>query len=101
MKEKIRVAICGYGHLGQGVEKALFNPANRDMELVTRRNPLSIKPVAPVEVVYFNEIGQYKDKIDVVILCGGSAKDLPKQGPIIARMFNTVDSFDTHARIAE
>lgn len=104
MKKKIRVAICGYGNLGKGVAKALSNPANRDMELVaifTRRNPLSIKPVAPVEVVYFNEIGQYKDKIDVVILCGGSAKDLPKQGPMIARMFNTVDSFDTHARIPE
>lgn len=101
---KIKVAICGYGNLGRGVEKALANPANRDMELVaifTRRNPLSITPVSDVKVVSIDDIENYKGKIDVVILCGGSAKDLPEQGPEIASMFNTVDSFDTHAKIPE
>lgn len=101
---QIKVAICGYGNLGKGVEKALFNPANRDMELVaifTRRNPLTIDSVSGVPVVSIDNITYYRNKIDVVILCGGSAKDLPKQGPKIASMFSTVDSFDTHAKIPE
>lgn len=101
---KIKVAICGYGNLGKGVEKALSNPANQDMELVaifTRRNPQSINPVSGVDVVSIDDIECYRGKIDVMILCGGSAKDLPEQGPKIASMFNTVDSFDTHAKIPE
>lgn len=99
-----KVAICGYGNLGRGVEKALSNPANRDMELVaifTRRNPEDIHPVSGVEVIHIDEIYNYADKIDVVILCGGSAKDLPEQGPKVAQYFSTVDSFDTHAKIPE
>ena len=102
--EKIRVAICGYGNLGKGVEKALLNPANNDMELVaifTRRNPKDIETISKVEVISIEKMNEYNDKIDVVILCGGSAKDLPEQGPNIASIFNTVDSFDTHANISE
>ncbi len=97
-----KVAICGYGNLGRGVEKALSNPANRDMELVaifTRRNPEDIHPASGVGVIHIDEIYNYVGEIDVVILCGGSAKDLPEQGPKIAEYFNTVDSFDTHAKI--
>lgn len=97
-----KVAICGYGNLGRGVEKALSNPANRDMELAaifTRRNPEDIHPASGVDVIHINEIYNYVGEIDVVILCGGSAKDLPEQGPKIAEYFNTVDSFDTHAKI--
>ncbi len=100
----IKVAICGYGNLGKGVEKALSNSANQDMELVaifTRREPETIHPVSDAKVIPIQEIKDYVKKIDVVILCGGSAQDLPKQGPEIASMFNTVDSFDTHAKIPE
>ena len=104
MKEKINVAICGYGNLGKGVEKALNNTANCDMKLVaiiTRRNPNTITSASGAPVISIEKIADYKDDIDVVILCGGSATDLPKQGPEIAVMFNTVDSFDTHAKIPE
>ena len=103
--EKIRVAIFGYGNLGRGVEKALSNPVNKkDMELVaifTRREPSSIHSVSGVKVISVQDIEDYKEDIDVVILCLGSAKDLPEWGPEIASMFNTVDSFDTHAKIPE
>ncbi len=101
---KIRVAICGYGNLGKGVEKALLNRANQDMELVsifTRRNPESINTISNTKVISVSEIESYKNDIDVLILCGGSATDLPVQGPLFASMFNTVDSFDTHAKIPE
>lgn len=108
MSSKIKVAICGYGNLGRGVEKALSNPANCDMELVaifTRREPKSITPVSDVPVYSTDAIGSSLGsvdiQIDVLILCGGSAKDLPVQGPQFARMYNTVDSFDTHARIPQ
>lgn len=100
----IKVAICGYGNLGKGVEKALSNPVNRDLKLTaifTRRNPEEIESVSGVDVISIDNIENYSDEIDVVILCGGSAKDLPEQGPKIASMFNTVDSFDTHAKIPE
>ena len=99
----IRIGILGYGNLGKGVELAVA--AAPDMELVavfTRRDPssLSIK-TAGVPVVSVNDVADYKDKIDVMILCGGSATDLPVQTPQYAGMFNVVDSFDTHARIPE
>lgn len=96
----IRIGIVGYGNLGKGVEKSIRQ--NSDMELVgifTRRSPESIQ--AEVPVFSLNDAESYKDKVDVMILCGGSATDLPEQGPELARMFNTVDSFDTHARIPE
>lgn len=100
MKEnKIRVAILGYGNLGKGVESQLAK--NPDMELVcifTRRDPSSLKTNSSVPVVSADDAEKWKDKIDVVFLCGGSATDLPTQGPLFASMFNTVCSFDTHAK---
>jgi Dihydrodipicolinate reductase, N-terminus. len=103
MKNKIRIGIVGYGNLGKGVELAIER--NDDMELVaifTRRKPEGITPFTEnVKVVHISEVENYKQDIDVMILCGGSATDLPKQGPELARLFNTVDSFDTHAKIPE
>ena len=99
----MRIGIVGYGNLGRGVESAIRQ--NADMELVavfTRRDPASVKirtagvPVLPLEAAL-----EMKDRIDVMILCGGSAKDLPEQTPAFAEHFNVIDSFDTHARIPE
>ncbi len=99
--KKIKIGIVGYGHLGKGVELALMQ--NSDMELVavfTRRDPGCIKPAhASSRVCRVEEAAAMQDKIDVMILCGGSAADLPKQGPAFASLFNTIDSFDTHAKI--
>lgn len=98
---KIRIGIVGYGNLGKGVLKSL--KLNEDMELVaifTRRNIIDIAPVEKGIIIdNVDNINSYIDKIDVMILCGGSAKDLPVQTPKIASYFNTVDSFDTHALI--
>lgn len=100
---KIRLGIVGYGNLGKGVKAALKQ--NTDMELVaifTRRDVTSIIIAdEQVEVVNIDKVDDYIDKIDVMILCGGSATDLPEQGPYLAKMFNMVDSFDTHAKIPE
>lgn len=99
---KTRVAIAGYGNLGRGVELAIRQ--NPDMELVgifTRRDPASVQPVSEVPVWPVSEAQERKDQIDVMILCGGSATDLPQQGPEFARLFNTIDSFDTHAKIPD
>lgn len=101
-KEKIRIGILGYGNLGKGVELAI--KANDDMELVaifTRRNPKEIQTVYFKNVLNISEMEKWKDKIDVLLLCGGSATDLPEQGPYYAKNFNTVDSYDTHAKIPE
>ena len=98
----IRIGILGYGNLGRGIECAIRQ--NSDMELVavfTRRAPETVKTVGDVSVLHISEAENYKDKIDVMILCGGSATDLPIQSPKYAEMFNIVDSFDTHARIPE
>lgn len=100
MGDGIRVGIVGYGNLGRGVEMALGQ--NPDMELAavfTRRPPQSVD--SKVRMEHISEIGSYQGKVDVMILCGGSATDLPEQGPAIAAQFNTVDSFDTHAKIPE
>ena len=100
--EKIKVAIAGYGNLGKGIESQLSK--NPDMELVcifTRRDPNSLQVKSNVPVVHEDNIENWKDKIDVVFLCGGSATDLPIQGPKYAQYFNTVDSFDTHAKALE
>ena len=100
--EKIRIAIAGYGNLGKGVESQITK--NPDMELVciiTRRKPESIITNSSVPVINESEIENWKDKIDVVILCGGSATDLPVQGPKFAKIYNTVCSFDTHAKAFE
>lgn len=100
MSDKFRVGIVGYGNLGKGVEKALGQ--NEDCELVaifTRRDPDQV--AARSKLVSLANILEYREKIDVLILCGGSATDLPVQGPSLAAHFNTVDSFDTHAKIPE
>ena len=99
---KIRIAIAGYGNLGKGTELAVTNAA--DMELVcvfTRRDPSSVKTKSGVPVFSFDDAVNMQDKIDVVVLCGGSAKDLPVQTPELAKYFNVVDSFDTHAKIPQ
>lgn len=97
----IRVAIAGYGNLGRGVECAVN--ANEDMELVgifTRRAPESIVPATEGVPVYpLSEAESMKENIDVMIICGGSATDLPALTPMLARDFNVIDSFDTHANI--
>lgn len=97
----IKIGIAGYGNLGRGVEAALRQ--NPDMELAavfTRRNPQTLELAdRTVPVLALEAAAQWKGKIDVMILCGGSAKDLPEQTPTLARLFNVVDSFDTHAKI--
>lgn len=99
----IRIGIMGYGNLGRGVEYAVAQ--NPDMQLAavfTRRDPASIRTLTPdVPVLAADKAAEMQDKIDVMILCGGSATDLPKQTPALARLFNVVDSFDTHACIPE
>ncbi len=98
---KIRIGILGYGNLGRGIESAIRQ--NDDMELVavfTRRNPEYVKiQTTDVPVIHVDNILDMKDNIDVLILCGGSATDLPIQTPEYAKYFNVVDSFDTHAKI--
>ncbi len=101
-KNKIKVAIAGYGNLGKGIEGELNK--NPDMELVcifTRRNPEELKIKSNVPIVHESDIENWKDKIDLVFLCGGSATDLPIQGPKYAELFNTIDSYDTHAKALE
>ena len=99
----IKIGILGYGNLGRGVECAVKQ--NDDMEFVavfTRRNPEDVKILTETATVCnVADVEDWKDKIDVMIICGGSATDLPKQTPVYAKMFNVIDSFDTHARIPE
>ena len=99
----IKIGIAGYGNLGRGVECAVKQ--NPDMTLAavfTRRNPEDVQILTEgVPVCRIADAAEWKDKIDVMILCGGSATDLPEQTPALARMFNVIDSFDTHARIPE
>ena len=99
----VKIGILGYGNLGRGVECAVKQ--NDDMELVavfTRRNPEDVKILTETATVCnVADVEDWKDKIDVMIICGGSATDLPKQTPVYAKMFNVIDSFDTHARIPE
>ncbi|ALE92882.1 diaminopimelate dehydrogenase [Arthrobacter alpinus] len=103
MSAQIRMGIAGYGNLGRGVEAAIAK--NADMELVgiySRRDPSSVVPLGQDTPVYsMDALAAHTNDIDVLILCGGSKSDLPDQGPALAAMFNTVDSFDTHARIPE
>ena len=99
----IRIGILGYGNLGRGIECAVKH--NPDMELkavFTRRDPSTVQILTPGVTVYsVNQIEEFKDQIDVLILCGGSATDLPKQTPEYVKWFHVVDSFDTHAKIPE
>ncbi len=100
---KIRIGIFGYGNLGRGVESAIRQ--NKDMELVavfTRRDPKTLKlQTEKVPVYHVDKVKEMTNDIDVMILCGGSATDLPVQTPELAKYFNVIDSFDTHARIPE
>lgn len=99
---KIRVGIVGYGNLGRGVECAVSKAD--DMELValfTRRSPENVKTRTNVPVYHISKAIDMKNEIDVMILCGGSANDLPVQTPELAKHFNVIDSFDTHAKIPE
>lgn len=99
----IRIGIVGYGNLGKGVEAAVYN--NNDMQLVavfTRRDPSSVCVKTPnVKVDSYSNMAAYKDEIDIMVNCGGSATDLPETTPEIAELFSVIDSFDTHARIPE
>ncbi|MBE5878077.1 MAG: diaminopimelate dehydrogenase, partial [Lachnospiraceae bacterium] len=99
---KIRIGIMGYGNLGRGIECAVRQ--NDDMELVgvfTRRAPEDVKTLTDVPVYHVDKLAEMKDTIDVLMMCGGSATDLPKQTVEYAKYFNVVDSFDTHAKIPE
>ena len=100
---KIRIGIVGYGNIGRGVEQAIKR--NEDMELAavfTRRDPASVKVATEgVKVVHMDDMLSMKGDVDVMVLCGGSATDLPVMGPEIAADFNTIDSFDTHANIPQ
>lgn len=98
----IKIGILGYGNLGKGIEKVIKD--NKDMELVaifTRREPSSLKSLTNTKIISVDDIENWQDKIDVLILCGGSATDLPWQTPKYAEYFNVIDSFDTHAKIKE
>lgn len=99
----MRIAIYGYGNLAKGVEAAIANSPDATLVAVfTRRDPSKVKTQLPdIPVYHTSEITGFIGKIDCVILCGGSATDLPEMTPAIARMFNVVDSFDTHAKIPE
>ena len=96
----MKIAIYGYGNLGRGIESAALQ--NDDVELIgvfTRRDPKTVETVTGVQVYMAENILGFKDQIDVLIICGGSATDLPKMTPVLAANFNVVDSFDTHAEI--
>ena len=98
----IRIGILGYGNLGRGVEAAIT--MNPDLELAavfTRRSPETVKVRTGAKVLHADELEHMQDEIDVLVLCGGSATDLPVQTPKYAAMYNVVDSFDTHAKIPE
>lgn len=98
----IKIGIVGYGNLGRGVESAISH--SQDMEVVgvfTRRAPKTVKVHTNVPVFQMDKLNEMKGKIDVLILCGGSANDLPTQTVALARDFNVIDSFDTHAKIPE
>ncbi|MBE6862072.1 MAG: diaminopimelate dehydrogenase, partial [Ruminococcus sp.] len=101
--EKIRIGIAGYGNLGRGVELAVRQ--NDDMELVavfTRRDPATVSILTEgVKICRLDDAKNMTNDIDVMIICGGSATDLPEQTPELAKYFNVIDSFDTHARIPE
>lgn len=101
--EKIRIGIVGYGNIGRGVEQAIAR--NEDMELkavFTRRDPAAVAiKTEGAAVKHFDDMVSMKNEIDVMVLCGGSATDLPVIGPEVAANFNTIDSFDTHAKIPE
>ena len=98
----MKIAIYGYGNLGRGVECAVVNSSDAELfGVFTRRAPETVKTVSGCRVYHVDDILNYKNDIDVVIICGGSATDLPKMTPDLSQNFNVVDSFDTHAKIPE
>ncbi len=98
----IRIGIVGYGNLGRGVENAVKQNPDTELSVVfTRRDPATLKIASNATVASINDAEAWKDKVDVLIMCGGSATDLPVQTPKFAEMFNVIDSFDTHAKIPE
>lgn len=98
----MRIGIYGYGNLGRGVECAIKHHSDASLVGVfTRRSPESVKTVSGAAVYSAERIPEFKDKIDVLIICGGSATDLPEMTPSLAKDFNVIDSFDTHAKIPE
>lgn len=99
----MKIAVLGYGNLGRGIECAVKHNADAELKYVfTRRDPSKVKILTEgAKVVSVNDIEKYRDDIDVLIICGGSATDLPEMTPKYAEMFNVIDSFDTHARIPE
>ncbi|MDR0207114.1 MAG: diaminopimelate dehydrogenase [Bacteroidales bacterium] len=101
--QKIKLAILGYGNVGRGVEYAIHQKDDMELEAIfTHRKPDQITTVTDgVKVYSIKDAEKFLDSIDVMLLCGGSASDLPEQGPHFAAMFNCVDSFDTHAKIPE
>lgn len=102
MTNQIRVAILGYGNLGKGIETAMpYNPDMMLMGIFTRRAPEKLQTMTEVPVYHINALKAKADEIDVLLLCGGSATDLPVQTPEFARLFNVVDSFDNHSKIPE
>ena len=97
----MKIGIYGYGNLGRGVESAVLQNADTELfGVFTRRSPESVKTVSGAKVYSANDIFKYKNDIDVLIICGGSATDLPEMTPMLAEHFNVVDSFDTHANIS-
>ncbi len=98
----IRIGIYGYGNLGRGVELAVQQAPDMELQAIFTRRPVtSVQPATAVPVVAAAEVEQWRDTIDVLVLCGGSATDLPEQTPRLAEQFNVVDSFDTHAAVPE
>lgn len=98
----MRIAIAGYGNLGRGVECAVQNAPDAELTCVfTRRDPKNVQTLTGVPVYPMEKAESMADQIDVLILCGGSANDLPKQTAQLAKYFNVIDSFDTHAKIPE
>src|SRR5690625_4331629 len=101
MTKKIRVGIIGYGNLGRGAEAAIKQQSDMELVAVFSRRGVVQTTDQQVKSLHIDEVTAYQDDIDVMILCGGSKSDLPEQTPHFASMFNTVDSFDTHAKIPE
>ncbi len=99
MENKIKIGIIGYGNLGKGVEMAIRQNPDMELTAIFSRRATAINSTS--KMVPIAQIEEYKGKIDVMILCGGSATDLPEQGPHFSKMFNTIDSFDTHAKIPD
>src|SRR5699024_2408950 len=101
MNETIKVGIIGYGNLGRGAEAAIKKQSDMALVAVFSRRGAEDTIDAEVASLHIDDVEKFEDKIDVMLLCGGSATDLPEQTPYYAQTFNTVDSFDTHAKIPE